>query len=76
MKIGLVQQSCSTDKQDNIRKSIAGIADCARRGAELVVLQELHCGIYFCQAEDTAMFDLAEPIPGPDTEVFSAAACE
>lgn len=76
MKIGLVQQSCSTDKQDNIRKSIAGIADCARRGAELVVLQELHCGIYFCQAEDTTMFDLAEPIPGPDTEVFSAAARE
>lgn len=74
MKVGLVQQSCSSDKQANIEKSISGIAACAAAGAELVVLQELHCGIYFCQAEDTAMFDLASPIPGPDTEVFSAAA--
>ncbi len=74
MKIGLVQQTCSTDKQDNIEKSIRGIADCAAQGAQLVVLQELHCGIYFCQAEETEMFNLAEPIPGPDTAVFSAAA--
>jgi len=74
IKVGIVQQTCSTDKQANIAKSIAGIAECAAKGAELVILQELHCGIYFCQAEETAMFDLAEPIPGPDTEVFSAAA--
>ena len=74
LSIGLVQQTCSPDKQMNLQKSLAGIADCAARGAQLVVLQELHCGIYFCQAEETAMFDLAEPIPGPDTEVFSAAA--
>ncbi len=74
MKAGIVQQSCGPDKQANIRKSLEGIAECARRGARLVVLQELHCGIYFCQAEDPAMFDLAEPIPGPDTEVFSEAA--
>ncbi len=74
MKVGFVQQSCSTDKQSNIERSIAGIADCAQKGAELVVLQELHCGIYFCQAEETAMFDLAVPIPGPDSEVFAAAA--
>jgi N-carbamoylputrescine amidase len=74
LKVGLVQQSCSTDKSENIRKSIAGIAACAAQGAQLVLLQELHCGIYFCQAEETAMFDLASPIPGPDTEVFSAAA--
>lgn len=74
LKTGFVQQTCSSDKHENIRKSLAGIADCAARGAELVVLQELHCGIYFCQAEETAMFDLAEPIPGPDTEVFAAAA--
>ncbi|MBL7797852.1 MAG: carbon-nitrogen hydrolase [Saprospiraceae bacterium] len=76
MQIGLVQQSCSPDKQSNIQKSLDGIAACARQGAELVVLQELHCGIYFCQAEDTAMFDMAEPIPGLNTEVFSAAARE
>lgn len=71
---GFVQQKCSSDKQSNIEKSIAGIAECAAKGAQLVVLQELHCGIYFCQAEETAMFNLAEPIPGPDTEVFAAAA--
>jgi N-carbamoylputrescine amidase len=76
VQIGLVQQSCSPDKQSNIQKSLDGIAACARQGAELVVLQELHCGIYFCQAEDTAMFDMAEPIPGLNTEVFSAAARE
>ncbi|MEQ1745121.1 MAG: carbon-nitrogen hydrolase [Saprospiraceae bacterium] len=76
MKVGLVQQSCTRDKQANIQKSLDGIADCARKGAELVVLQELHCGIYFCQAEDTAMFDLAQPIPGQDTDIFAAAARE
>jgi N-carbamoylputrescine amidase len=74
LKIGFVQQTCSASKSENIEKSLAGIAECAAKGAELVVLQELHCGIYFCQAEDTNMFDLAEPIPGPDTEIFSAAA--
>ncbi|MCC6410602.1 MAG: carbon-nitrogen hydrolase [Saprospiraceae bacterium] len=76
MRVGLVQQSNSPDKNANIQKSLDGIADCARKGAQLVVLQELHCGIYFCQAEDTRMFDMAEPIPGPDTEVFSRAARE
>ena len=76
MKVGLVQQSCSADKQSNIEKSIRGVAECVAKGAELVVLQELHCGIYFCQAEDTAMFNLAETIPGIDTEVFSAVARE
>ena len=74
LKVGLVQQACSEDKQANIQKSIEGIAACAAQGAQLVVLQELHTGIYFCQAEDTEMFNMAEPIPGPDTEVFAAAA--
>ncbi|MBU6342918.1 MAG: carbon-nitrogen hydrolase [Bacteroidetes bacterium] len=74
MKVGLVQQSCSTNKQQNIEKTLQGIESCAAQGAQLVILQELHTGIYFCQAEDTALFDLAEPIPGPDTEVFGAAA--
>lgn len=74
LQVGLVQQSCTNDKKANIEKSLRGIAECASKGAQLVVLQELHCGIYFCQAEDTAMFDMAEPIPGPDTEVFAAAA--
>ncbi|MBL7828121.1 MAG: carbon-nitrogen hydrolase [Saprospiraceae bacterium] len=74
LKVGIVQQSCSEHKAENIQKSLDGIAACAAKGAALVVLQELHCGIYFCQAEETRMFDLAEPIPGPDTEIFSEAA--
>jgi len=76
LKTGLVQQSCTTDKQENIRKSLAGISECAAAGAELVVLQELHTGVYFCQVEDIDMFELAEPIPGPTTAIFSAAARE
>ncbi|MEZ4917693.1 MAG: carbon-nitrogen hydrolase [Saprospiraceae bacterium] len=76
LKIGIVQHACGPDKQANIETSLEGIAACAAQGAELVVLQELHCGIYFCQAEETEMFNLAEPIPGPDTEIFSRAARE
>lgn len=76
LKTGLVQQSCTTDKQENIRKSLAGISECAAAGAELIVLQELHTGVYFCQVEDIDMFELAEPIPGPTTAIFSAAARE
>jgi N-carbamoylputrescine amidase len=74
MKIGIVQQSCGESKEANIAKSIEGIAKCAAEGAELVVLQELHAGIYFCQAEETSMFDMAEPIPGPTSDMFSNAA--
>ncbi|MDB5228767.1 MAG: N-carbamoylputrescine amidase [Bacteroidota bacterium] len=74
MKIGIVQQSNSKDKVANIEKSLKGIEACKKQGAELVVLQELHCGIYFCQAEDTTMFDLAEPIPGESSEIFSKSA--
>lgn len=74
VKVGLVQQSCSGNRNENIGKSLEGIELCAKNGANLVVLQELHCGPYFCQAEDTSMFDWANPIPGPDTEVFAGAA--
>lgn len=76
LNIGFVQQSCSTDRNANIAKSLKGIAESAAKGAELVILQELHCGIYFCQAEETALFDLARPIPGEDTEIFAQAAKE
>ncbi len=76
LTIGLVQQSCTADRQANIDKSIAGIRKAASRGAQLVVLQELHCGLYFCQSEDTGQFDLAESIPGPATEAFGALARE
>jgi N-carbamoylputrescine amidase len=74
LTIGLVQQSCTEDRAANVAKSIAGIEECAAKGAELVVLQELHTGVYFCQAEDTARFDQAEPIPGPSTEEFGRVA--
>jgi N-carbamoylputrescine amidase len=74
MKVGIVQQSNTTDKKANIEKTLRGIEACKQQGAELVVLQELHCGIYFCQAEETAMFDMAEPIPGESFQLFSEAA--
>jgi N-carbamoylputrescine amidase len=76
LTVGLVQQSCSADRAANIEKSIAGIRRAVAQGAELVVLQELHAGLYFCQTEDTGCFDLAEPIPGPATETFGDLARE
>jgi N-carbamoylputrescine amidase len=72
LRVGLVQQRCTDNRQENITASIAGIREAASQGARLVVLQELHCGPYFCQTEDAACFDLAEPIPGPATEQFGA----
>ncbi len=74
LKVGLVQQACTGEKEENIAKSIEAVKKCAASGAELVVLQELHSSLYFCQTEDTAMFDLAETIPGPSTELFSKTA--
>ncbi len=71
-----MQQSCSGDRAENIEKSMAGIRRCAAQGAELVVLQELHTSLYFCDVEDPAHFDLAETIPGPSTERFGALAKE
>jgi N-carbamoylputrescine amidase len=76
VRVGLVQQRCTDNRQENIAASIAGIREAAGQGARLVVLQELHCGPYFCQTEDAACFDLAEPIPGPATEQFGAVARE
>lgn len=76
IKTGLVQMACVSDKTANIDKSISNIKKCAANGAELVVLQELHSSLYFCQTENTEMFDLAETIPGPATEIFSQLAKE
>ncbi len=76
LKVGLIQQTCSTDKWANIHKSIHGIKECVHQGAQLVVLQELHNNIYFCQAEETEMFDLAEAIPGETTDAFAKIAKE
>lgn len=74
MKIGIIQQSCTADIQNNKEKLSRNIADVARQGAELVVLQELHNSLYFCQTENTQLCDLAEPIPGPSTEFYGAIA--
>ena len=76
MKLGLVQQANSSDRAANIEKLKQNIRACALQGAELVVLQELHNGLYFCQTENTEVFDQAEPIPGPSTEGFGALAKE
>lgn len=76
MKVGLVQQQNSADRAANITKLQQRIRQAAAEGAELVVLQELHNGLYFCQTEDTQVFDQAEPIPGPSTELFGALAKE
>lgn len=73
---GLVQQSCSYDRTETIEKSLTGIRQAAAAGAQLVVLQELHTGPYFCQTEDSTNFDLAESIPGPATELFGTIARE
>ncbi len=71
IKTGLVQQSNTSDLKTNLARLAANIEACAVRGAQLVVLQELHNSLYFCQTEDTQLFDLAEPIPGPSTGFYS-----
>ena len=76
LKVALVQQTCSADRQQNLQTSMARIRQAAEQGARLVLLQELHTGLYFCQSEDTRHFDLAEPIPGPSSEQLAALAKE
>ena len=70
MKIGIIQQSCTSDVQANKEKLARNIADVAAQGAQLVVLQELHNSLYFCQVEDVNNCNLAEPIPGPSTTFY------
>ena len=74
IKVGLVQQQNSESVESNLQLLESNIADCANKGAELVILQELHNSLYFCQTEDVSQFDLAEPIPGPSTELFGGIA--
>ena len=70
LKIGLLQQHNVADRTDNMMRLAKGIEDLAKRGAQLIVLQELHNSLYFCQVEDVNNFDLAEPIPGPSTGFY------
>ena len=76
MKIGIIQQHNTTDRNDNKRRLAEKIRGLAAKGAELVVLQELHNGLYFCQEENVNTFNQAEPIPGPSTEFYGALAKE
>jgi N-carbamoylputrescine amidase len=73
-KIALIQMRCSADPDDNLARALGRIRDAARDGAQLVCLPELFRTQYFCQIEDHAFFDLAEPIPGPTTEALARAA--
>ena len=70
LKVGLIQQANTADVKTNLLTLAQNIEDVVKKGAELVVLQELHNSLYFCQTEDTSQFDLAEPIPGPSTGFF------
>lgn len=74
LPFGLVQHACSEDREVCLERSIEGIEEAARQGARAVLLQELHAGLYFCQVEDTDLFELAEPIPGPTSERLAAVA--
>ena len=76
MKIGIIQQHNTADRDDNRLRLAGKIEQLARQGAVLIVLQELHNGLYFCQTEDVNVFDQAEPIPGPSTEFFGRLAKE
>lgn len=76
MKIGIIQQNCSDAISQNLHKLENNIRRAAAEGAELIVLQELHNSLYFCQVENPDNFDLAEPIPGPSTSFFGQLAKE
>ncbi len=76
MKVAIIQQSNTADIPANINKLEKNIREVAAQGADLVVLQEIHNGLYFCQTEDVSVFDQAEAIPGPSTERFGALAKE
>jgi len=74
--VGLVQMSMSTSPEENVAKATARVRDAAKAGAEVVCLPELYRSPYFCQKEDAALFDLAEPVPGPSTEALGRASRE
>ena len=76
INVGLVQQQNGADANDNRQRLVKNINLCADRGAQMVVLQELHNTQYFCQTENVDLFDLAEPIPGPSTELLGKIAAE
>ena len=76
MKVALIQQSNTANQAENVAKLEANLRTCAAKGAELIVLQELHNGLYFCQTENPDVFEQAETIPGPSTDLFGKLAKE
>ena len=76
VKVGLVQMSCTADKEGNLQKAIVKVREAAAMGAQIVCLQELFTSLYFCDVEDYENFKLAEPIPGPSTNALSKVAAE
>ena len=76
MKIGIIQQHNGEDVKTNVLHLVTKIRQLVKEGAELIVLQELHNSLYFCKQEDVNLFDLAETIPGPSTEIFGNLAKE
>ena len=74
VRVGLVQMTCEPGPGPNMEKAVERVREAAARGAQVVCLQELFRSQYFCQTEDTKLFDLAEPIPGPSTERLGALA--
>ena len=74
LQIGLLQQHNTSSIEDNMQRLAQGIATLAAQGAQLIILQELHNSLYFCQTEQVNLFDLAEPIPGPSTQFFGTLA--
>jgi N-carbamoylputrescine amidase len=74
LRAACLQHACTADREANLATTATMVREAAAAGAELVLLQELHAGPYFCQTEDVACFDLAEPIPGPGTDFFGALA--
>lgn len=76
VQVGLVQMSCTADKQQNLQKAIEKVREAAQKGAQIVCLQELFTSLYFCDVEDYDNFKLAEPIPGPSTDELSKLAAE
>src|SRR5262245_23154796 len=72
--VGLIQMSCGLESDENVKKAKAQVREAAQAGAQVVCLPELFRTQYFCQREDSSLFDLAEPVPGPTTQALAAAA--
>lgn len=76
LNVALIQQFCGSSRDENLAKTVQMVREAAASGAQLIILQELHTSTYFCQVESPALFDLAEPIPGPSTETLGKLASE